>query len=222
MVAERVIFDITNSKEYIKGNQEYFNSLAANCVEMLDDLLILIDRTPILKQLEYRYVNLLVILHFVDVEYTYLKKIVDNLKRTEGQEISPVEFLMHLKNYLVQIDSFIDYLDGFLEALDEDADIDCRFDRKAIEEFELINETRNQIHHESLPTVDYNHYSISPAHADIGVRSEVFEIRLRWPLANKRVESKDLATLLRTTKVAATNKFEEVIRFLKSELKNRL
>ncbi|EAO9488495.1 hypothetical protein AKL49_24725, partial [Salmonella enterica] len=144
MMAERVVFDITNSKEYLNVDRDFYNGLAANCVELLDDLLILIERTPILKQLEYRYVNLLVMLRFVDVEYGYLKNIVDNMRRTEGQEIRPVEFLMHLKNYLVHIDSFIDYLDGFLEVLGKDGDIHCRFDRKAIREFELINETRNQ------------------------------------------------------------------------------
>ncbi|WP_429845142.1 hypothetical protein [Brevibacillus sp. FIR094] len=222
MMAERVIFDITNSKDYLNGDRDYYNGLAANCVELLDDLLILIERTPILKQLEYRYVNLLVMLRFVDVEYGYLKDIVDNLRRTKGQEICPVELLMHLKNYLVHIDSFIDYLDGFLEVLDEDGDIHCRFDRKAIQEFELINETRNQIHHESLPTVDYNHYSIASAHADLGARQEVYEIRFRWPLTKQPVDSIDLDTLLRTTKDAVTNQFEKVIMYLKSEMKNRL
>lgn len=221
-MAERVIFNITNSKEYINMDRDFYNGLARNCVEVLDDLLVLIERTPILRYLEYRYVNLLVILRFVDVEYCYLQNIVDNLRRTEGKEILPEEFLMHLKNYLVHIDSFIDYLDGFLEVLSEEGDIHFRFDRKAIQEFELINETRNQIHHESLPTVDYNHYSTASAHADLGVRQEVYEIRLRWPLAKQQVASIDLATLLKSTKVAVTIKFEEVIQFLKSELENRI
>lgn len=221
-VAERVIFDITNSKKYIDMNREFYNGLAKNCVDMLDDLLVLIERTPILRQLEYRYVNLLVILGFVEVEYGYLKNIVDNLRQTEGQVICPAEFLMHLKNYLVHIDSFIDYLDGFLEVLSGDGDLHFRFDRKAIQEFVLINETRNQIHHESLPTVDYNYYSIASAHADMGARKEVYEIRLRWPLATQQVESIDLETLLRTTKAAVKNQFENLIISMKRELENRM
>lgn len=187
---------------------------------MLDELLILIDATSDLKQLEYRYSNILVILRFIDVEFKYLQHIVSQL-RTNGSQIKPVEFLMHLKNYLVHVDSFIDYLDGFLEVLSEQANIHYRFDRKSIAEFNLINEIRNQIHHESLPTVDYNHESYAPAHSDVAPRAAVFEIRLRWPMTKQEVSSIDLETLIKTTKNALLIKFGSIVCSLLEEVKTK-
>lgn len=218
-VTQKTIFDITNSKEYFDGERKYYNSLVSKCVELLDELLLIIEETPVLKQLEYRYSNLLVIFRFIDVEYGYLNGIVNNLRSTQGGNIRPVEFLMHLKNYLVHVDSFIDYLDGFLEVLKEEAGINYRLDRKGYEIFQLINEIRNQIHHESLPTVDYNHHSYAPAHSDLAVRSEVFEIRLRWPLTKNNTKSYDLATLINTSKDEIKNIFEDIIIFLLNELR---
>jgi hypothetical protein len=219
-VAQRLIFDITNSKEYFQTERDYYNGLVPNCVVLLDELLLLIEKTPVLKQLEYRYANLLVILRFIDVEFKYLDDITRSLRSTQGSNTRPVEFLMHLKNYLVHIDSFIDYLDGFLEVLKKDADINYRFDRKNIEEFRLINEIRNQIHHESLPTIDYNHHSFAPAHSDVAPRTEVHEIRLRWPLTKAEVNSSDLATLINSTKDAIKNVFERIINSVLCELKD--
>ncbi|MBW5448634.1 hypothetical protein GE107_21540 [Cohnella sp. CFH 77786] len=216
-----VNFDITYSKEFLSSNRDYYNSLANNCVELLDELLLLIEHTPVLKQLEYRYVNILVILQFVDLEYDYLFAIVKNL-RDEGANINPTEFLMHLKNYLVHIDSFIDYLDGFLLVLSEETDeYDYRFDRKAIPEFHLINETRNQIHHKSLPTVDYNYYTIASGHADLAIREEVHQIMLRWPLSDRFTDTVDLSILLRDTRAAVKTQFEAVIEYLLQNLKKQ-
>lgn len=216
-----MIFDITNSKEYFNTERVYYNGLANQCIELLDELLVLVETTQDLKELEYRYTNLLVILRFIDVEYSYLQQVVDHL-RTTGSGIRPVEFLMHLKNYLVHVDSFIDYLDGFLEVLSKQADLNYRFDRKSISEFALINSIRNQIHHESLPTVDYNHKSYAPAHGDFAtVSSTVFEIRMRWPMTNVDVPSTDLERLINNSKDAIKTKFESIVDSLIEEAKKK-
>lgn len=42
------IFDITNSKGFIFNNRSFFNDLAINSVELLDDLLVLIEGTKLI------------------------------------------------------------------------------------------------------------------------------------------------------------------------------
>lgn len=170
-----------------------------------------------MKELEYRYLNVMIILKYVNVEYKILNAIAEQIK-VKPMDVRPLDFLMHVKNYVVHVDSFIDYLSEFLRKLNDLQQLDLRFDRKSIEDYIKINSIRNQIHHESLPTVDYNYTPSANAHSDLAPRDEVFNIMLRWPLSNQPNETTDLKVFIDKSYFGINQHFETVIVTLRKGL----
>jgi len=159
-----------------------------------------------------KYINVLFGLKCSKIDYDKLNGICNAIYYSAGQgyDVKVFDLQKGIKDYLANIDSTLDYLHKFLSELkDKNNRKIIDFDRESLEFANDINDFRNEVLHEGVPTISFdeqNYYESCHTNTS-GVQKTYYLIKVRF---NDSKKEYNLKSFIDYTYSSTRKKVQEV------------